>query len=53
MPANREHPRRCSIGLGRRPCKSHRWLPGRYIVLVADSAFAAIEFLAAVRNHVV
>src|SRR5258707_5021029 len=22
MPANREHPRRCSIGLGRRPCKS-------------------------------
>ena len=30
----------------------HRWLPGRYIVLVADSAFAAIEFLAAVRPHV-
>ena len=30
----------------------HRWLPDRYIVLVADSAFAAIEFLAAVRNHV-
>src|SRR5713101_3990337 len=30
----------------------HRWLPGRYIVLVAASAFAAIEFLAAVRNHV-
>jgi len=29
-----------------------RWLPDRYIVLVADSAFAAIEFLAAVRNHV-
>jgi len=29
-----------------------RWLPGRYIVLVADSAFAAIEFLAAVRKHV-
>jgi hypothetical protein len=29
----------------------HRWLPDRYIVLVADSAFAAIEFLAAVRNH--
>ena len=29
-----------------------RWLPGRYIVLVADSAFAAIEFLAAVRQHV-
>jgi hypothetical protein len=29
-----------------------RWLPHRYIVLVADSAFAAIEFLAAVRNHV-
>ena len=30
----------------------HRWLPDRSIVLVADSAFAAIEFLAAVRNHV-
>ena len=30
----------------------HRRLPDRYIVLVADSAFAAIEFLAAVRNHV-
>ena len=29
-----------------------RWLPDRYIVVVADSAFAAIEFLAAVRNHV-
>jgi hypothetical protein len=29
-----------------------RWLPDRYIVLVADSAFAAIEFLAAVRDHV-
>jgi DDE superfamily endonuclease len=30
----------------------HRWLPNRYIVLVADSAFAAIELLAAVRNYV-
>ena len=30
----------------------HRWLPDRYVVLVADSAFAAIELLAAVRNHV-
>jgi DDE superfamily endonuclease len=30
----------------------HRWLPDRYIVLVADSAFAAIHFLAAVRRHV-
>jgi len=30
----------------------HRWLPGRSIVLVADSAFAAVAFLAAVRNHV-
>ena len=29
-----------------------RWLPDRQIVLVADSAFAAIEFLAAVRSHV-
>ena len=30
----------------------HRWLPERYVVMVADSAFAAIQFLAAVRNHV-
>ncbi len=30
----------------------HRWLPNRYIVLVADSAFAAVELLAAVRRHV-
>ena len=29
----------------------HRWLPDRKIVIVADSAFAAIEFLAAIRNH--
>jgi hypothetical protein len=29
-----------------------RWLPDRAIVMVADTAFAAIEFLAAVRNHV-
>jgi len=29
-----------------------RWLPGRYIVLVADSAFAALEFLATVSKHV-
>ena len=30
----------------------HRWLPDRYIVVVGDSAFAAIEFLAALCNHV-
>src|SRR6202165_5632644 len=30
----------------------HRWLPDRSIVLVADSAFAAIEFLAPLRQHV-
>jgi DDE superfamily endonuclease len=29
-----------------------RWLPDRYIVLVADSAFAALEFLDAVSKHV-
>jgi len=29
-----------------------RWLPDRSIVLVADSAFAAIDFLAAVRRHI-
>jgi hypothetical protein len=30
----------------------HRWLPGRRIVIVGDTAFAAIEFLAAVRGYV-
>ena len=29
----------------------HRWLPGRRIVMVADAAFAAIDFLAALRPH--
>jgi hypothetical protein len=29
-----------------------RWLPGRHIIIVADSAFAALEFLAAVRKYV-
>jgi len=30
----------------------HRWLPGRRIVIVGDTAFSAIDFLAAVRGHV-
>src|ERR671917_1067192 len=30
-----------------------RWLPGRRVVVVADSGFAALEPLAAVRRHVV
>src|SRR5271169_3491628 len=30
----------------------HRWLPGRRIVIVGDTGFAAIEFLAAVRGYV-
>jgi hypothetical protein len=30
----------------------HRWLPGRKVVVVADTAFAAIDFLAAVRTYV-
>src|SRR5271166_1009774 len=30
----------------------HRWLPARRIVIVGDTAFAAIEFLAAVRTYV-
>lgn len=29
----------------------HRWLPGRRIIMVADTAFAAIEFLAAVKPY--
>jgi hypothetical protein len=28
-----------------------RWLPGRHIVVVADSAFAALDFLNAARQH--
>ena len=30
----------------------HRWLPGRKIVIVGDTAFAAIDFLGAVRSYV-
>ena len=30
----------------------HRWLPNRRIVLVGDTAFSAIDFLAAVRGYV-
>ena len=30
----------------------HRWLPARRIVIVGDTAFAAIEFLVAVRRYV-
>jgi len=29
-----------------------RWLPGREIIAAADSSYAAIELLAAVRRHV-
>ena len=29
-----------------------RWLPNRFIIIVADSSFAAIELIAAVRRHV-
>ena len=29
-----------------------RWLPNRLIIIVADSSYAVIELLAAVRNHV-
>ncbi len=31
---------------------SARWLPGREVIAVADSSYAAIELLAAVRRHV-
>ena len=31
--------------------QARRWLPGRELVVVADSAFAALEFLAAVSRH--
>jgi len=30
----------------------HRWLPGRKVAIVGDTAFAAIDFLAAVRTYV-
>ena len=29
-----------------------RWLPNRVLIAVADSGFAALELLAAVRHHV-
>jgi hypothetical protein len=29
----------------------HRWLPGRRIVILGNAAFAALEFLAAVRGY--
>jgi hypothetical protein len=31
--------------------QARRWLPGRDVVLVADSGFAALEFLSALRRH--
>ena len=31
--------------------QARRWLPGRELVLVADSGFAALEFLAALARH--
>ncbi len=31
--------------------QARRWLPGRELVVVADSAFASLEFLAAVSRH--
>ena len=31
--------------------QAHRWLPGRELVVVADSGFATLEFLAAVSRH--
>ena len=31
--------------------QARRWLPGRELVVVADSASAALEFLAAVSRH--
>jgi len=34
------------------PLQIHRWLPGRRIVIVGDTALAAIDFLGAVRKHV-
>ncbi len=30
-----------------------RWLPGRSVIAVADSSYAAIEFLEAVRHHLI
>ena len=31
--------------------QARRWLPGRDVVLVADSSYAALEFLSALRRH--
>jgi len=52
MPTSHARPRRCWTGPVRPPCKSTAGWPGRRIVIVGDTAFAAIEFLAAVRGYV-
>ena len=31
--------------------QARRWMPGRQVVLVTDSGFSALEFLAALRHH--
>jgi hypothetical protein len=32
--------------------RTRRWLPGRRLILVADSAFAALDLIGAIRRHV-
>jgi hypothetical protein len=51
--AGKPRPPKTLIDLARQAAlQIHRWLPSRRIVMVADSAFAAIDMLAAVRRHV-
>jgi hypothetical protein len=50
-PVRRGQPKTLPDWVRQTALQIHLWLPDRYIVLVADSAFATVEFLAAVRNH--
>jgi hypothetical protein len=50
---NRDRPHKKLTDWGRQVLlQAARWLPGRKIIAVADSSFAAIELLNAVRRHV-
>jgi hypothetical protein len=52
MPTSRAHPKTLLDWARQVALQIHRWLPGRRIVIVGDTAFAAVEFLGAVRNYV-
>ncbi len=51
MPTRHAPPRRLLDWARQAALQIHRWLPGRRIVIVGDTALAAIGFLAAVRGY--